>query len=87
VHSSLCLGGASIATPYTTGMAAHVILDSPDLLSTPTTLNQVLLDTGKPVPDIAGKTGTGKMVETEALPSPRVTAVAPKPGTIRFFQG
>jgi hypothetical protein len=68
-------------------MAALVVSDSPDLLSTPTTLKQVLLDTGKPVPDTSGKTGTGKMVEAEAILSPRVTAVAPKLGTKRIFSG
>jgi Bacterial Ig-like domain len=68
-------------------VAALVASDSPDLLSNPTTLEQVLIDTGKPVPDTAVKTGTGTMVDAEAALTPRVTAVAPKPGARRVSPG
>jgi subtilisin family serine protease len=71
--------GTSIATPYATGVAALAASDSPELLSNPTALKQVLMDTGKPVPATAGKTGTGTMVDAKAVLSPRVTAVFPKP--------
>jgi len=57
------------------------------LLSDPATLKQVLMDTGKRVPDTAGKTGTGKMVDARAALTPRVTAVAPKPGARRVSSG
>lgn len=75
--------GTSAATPYATGAAALVASDSPELLSDPAALKQVLMDTGKRDPDTAGKTVTGKMVDARAALTPRVTAVAPKPGARR----
>jgi len=79
--------GTSAATTYATGAAALVASDSPELLSDPAALKQVLMDTGKRVPDTAGKTGTGKMVDARAALTPRVTAVAPKPGARRVSSG
>jgi subtilisin family serine protease len=72
--------GTSMATPHATGVAALAASDSPDLLSNPTTLKQVLMDSGKPVSATTGKTVTGKMVDASAVLGPAVTAISPRDG-------
>lgn len=76
-----------MATPHATGVAALAASESPGLLSTPTTLKRVLMDSGKPVPATQGKTVTGKMVDADAALAPRVTAVSPKSGARNVRRG
>nr|WP_269438165.1 S8 family serine peptidase [Phosphitispora fastidiosa] len=54
------LSGTSMATPHVAGAAALVLSVNPDL--TPDEVNQILMDTGVPLPSLTGKTVSGKLV-------------------------
>ncbi len=86
-HSWRFFNGTSMAAPHATGVAALAASKSPGLLSSPATLKQVLMDSGKPVPATQGKTLTGKMVDANAALAPRVTTVSPKSGARNVSRG
>ena len=77
--------GTSMASPHAAGAAALAASVDPALLSDPVALKNHIMDTGKPVPAMAGITVTGDMVDAEAAvggggdtTSPRVTSTVPK---------
>ena len=70
--------GTSMATPHVAGTAALVASKYPSLLSQPTAIKKIIMDTGKPLPATVGKTVTGDMVDAQAALFPRVTATVPK---------
>src|SRR5215211_4181477 len=79
------LEGTSMASPHAAGAAALAASDDPALLSDPVALKNHIMDTGKPVPAMAGITVTGDMVDAQAAvggggetTSPRVTSTVPK---------
>ena len=82
-HASF--SGTSMASPHAAGSAALAASVNPALLSDPVALKNHVMDTGKPVPAMAGITVTGDMVDAEAAvggsgdtTSPRVTSTVPK---------
>jgi subtilisin family serine protease len=77
--------GTSMATPHAAGAAALAASVDPALLSAPVALKNHVMNTGKPLPAMAGITVTGDMVDAEAAVSgggdstaPRVTTTVPK---------
>ena len=60
------LDGTSMAAPHAAGVAALAASGDPALLSDPVALKNHIMDTGKPVPAMAGITVTGDMVDAEA---------------------
>src|SRR5215218_10240845 len=77
--------GTSMASPHAAGAAALAASDDPALLSDPVALKNHVMDTGKPVPAMAGITVTGDMVDAQAAVGgggettpPRVTSTVPK---------
>jgi subtilisin family serine protease len=58
--------GTSMAAPHAAGVAALAASVDPALLSDPVALKNHVMDTGKPVPAMAGITVTGDMVDAEA---------------------
>ena len=77
--------GTSMASPHAAGAAALAASDDPALLSNPVALKNHIMDTGKPVPAMAGITVTGDMVDAQAAVGgggettpPRVTSTVPK---------
>jgi hypothetical protein len=74
-----------MASPHAAGVAALAASDDPTLLSDPVALKNHVMDTGKPLPAMAGITVTGDMVDAEAAVGgggettpPRVTSTVPK---------
>jgi subtilisin family serine protease len=79
--------GTSQATPHATGAAALAASKDPSLLGKPTALKKVLLDTGKPVSDTAGKTVTGDMINAQAAAARGdTTAPTAKPPVQSFIR-
>ena len=81
-HASF--SGTSMASPHAAGVAALAASVDPALLSDPVALKNQVMDTGKPLPAMAGITVTGDMVDAEAAvgggdpTAPRVTSTVPK---------
>lgn len=72
--------GNSMATPHAMGVAELVASKYPALLSKPTGLKKVVMDSGKKLSATAGKTVTGDMVNARAALFPRVITVSPPSG-------
>jgi subtilisin family serine protease len=75
--------GTSMASPHAAGVAALAASVDPALLSNPVALKNHVMDTGKPVPAMAGTTVTGDMVDAQAAVGgestpPKVTSTVPK---------
>jgi subtilisin family serine protease len=79
--------GTSMATPHVTGVAALVASKYPSLLSKPTAIKKIIMDTGKPLSATANKTVTGDMADAQAALFPRVTAVSPAAGKTGVARG
>jgi subtilisin family serine protease len=79
--------GTSMASPHAAGVAALSASVDPALLSDPVALKGHVMDTGKPLPAMAGMTVTGDMVDARAAVTGGNTAPtikSPKPtGTTR----
>jgi subtilisin family serine protease len=75
-------GGTSMASPHAAGVAALSASVEPALLSDPVALKKHVMDTGKPLPAMAGITVTGDMVDARAAvadPNTAPTIKSPKP--------
>ena len=75
------LDGTSMAAPHVTGSAALVASVLPSLASDPLALKTRLLETGKPMPNTAGETVTGTVVD----PYRALDDVGPHPATPSTF--
>jgi subtilisin family serine protease len=76
--------GTSMASPHAAGVAALAASEDPALLSDPIALKDHVMDTGKPLPAMAGMTVTGDMVDARAAvtgpdsTAPKVVSTTPK---------
>jgi subtilisin family serine protease len=77
--------GTSMASPHAAGVAALSASVDPALLSDPVALKDHVMDSGKPLPAMAGITVTGDMVDARAAVSanntaPKIFNPKPAPG-------
>ncbi|MDO8490132.1 MAG: S8 family serine peptidase [bacterium] len=81
------LSGTSMATPHVVGLVALIEGYNPAL--TPAQVKAAILNSGDPLPDLAGKTVSGKRINAQkALQA--VTGVGPSrsiSGTVKYYDG
>jgi subtilisin family serine protease len=85
--------GTSMASPHAAGVAALAASVDPALLSDSVALKNHVMDTGKPIPAMAGITVTGDMVDAKAAvgdddtTAPKVDFTTPANGATRITPG